>query len=127
MTQGNGEAIAERKMAFKEEHAKTVALDRSRRIDILENQQKHKMALEKARSESVILQLQQKKLAAHEKLRDKKMAVLLQVYTRHSKVTESPTATETQKADSAIALYDLEQQMNEVEFELAKTWEIANK
>ena len=114
-------------MAYKEQHAKTVAQDRSRRIALLENQQKHKMALEKARSESVILQLQQKKLAAHEKLRDKKMAVLLQVYTRHSKVTESPTATETQKADSVIALYDLEKQMNDVEDDLAKTWEITNK
>ena len=114
-------------MAYKEQQAKTVAQDRSRRIALLENQQKHKMALETARSQSVILQLQQKKLEAHQKIRDKKMAILMQVYTRHQKITESATATESQKADSVIVLFDLEKQMNDVEDELTKTWEIAQK
>ena len=111
---------------MKEEQAKAVATDRARRMDMLETQQAHKIAIEKAKTTSILLQLQQKKLDAFQKARDKKMAMLFQVYSRHQKITESSTATETEKGDSSMTLSLLEKQMQDVESEFDKKWSNVN-
>ncbi len=114
-------------MTLREANAAAAATDRGRRLSLMETQQAHKMELEKAKSNSILLQLQQKKLEAHQKARDKKMDVLFQIYNRHQKITESSTATESQKADSAMTLSSLEKQMQDVENEFDKKWSNSNE